>query len=127
MAAYDKVVSSAAENLFGDERLRSNLTDEVAKVAMDWALARVQAQASSAKDEATAKQNVQTELARVRPVLVAVNQVFARQAAPNVADVVAALRPLLQSNRAFALSDIVGFATALASAATPLRSKPASR
>lgn len=126
MAAFDKVVSSAAENLLMDERLRSNLTDDVAKVAMDWALARVQAQASSAKDEVTAKQNVQSELARVRPVLVAINQVFAKQAAPNVADVVAAVRPLLSSNRAFALPDIVRLATALASAAVPARNKPAS-
>ncbi len=127
MASFDKVVSSAAENLLGDERLRSNLTDDVAKVAMDWALARVQAQASTAKDEATAKQNVQGELTRVRPILIAVNQVFAKQAAPNVADVVAALKPLLQTNKAFALPEVIRLASALASAAAPIRNKPTTR
>ncbi len=127
MASFDKVVSSAAENLLGDERLRSNLADNVAKVAMDWALARVQAQASSAKDEATAKQNVQSELTRVRPVLIAVNQVFAKQAVPNVPDLVAALRPLLQVNKAFALPEVVRLATALASAAAPPPNKPITR
>ncbi len=127
MASFDKVVSSAAENLLGDERLRSNLTDDVAKVAMDWALARVQGQANSARDEATAKQNVQGELTRVRPILIAVNQVFAKQAAPNVADVVAALKPLLQTNKAFALPEVIRLASALASAAAPIRNKPTTR
>ena len=38
MPQLDKIVQGAAENLYGDERLCSNLTDGGAKTGLDWAV-----------------------------------------------------------------------------------------
>lgn len=127
MATYDKVVSQAAESLLGDERLRSNMTDDEAQVAMDWALARVKAQASAAKDEAGANKVTQGELVRVRAVLSAVNQLLAKPGTPRLSDTVAAVETLLQSGKPFNRQEIIKLVTALAGAAASLRDKPTTR
>jgi alkylhydroperoxidase family enzyme len=127
MATFDKVVSKAAENLLGDERLRSNLTDDEAQVAMDWALARVKAQANAAKDEAGANKVTQGELARVRAVLSSVNQLLAKPGTPRLSDTVAAVETLLQSGKPFNRQEIIKLVTALAGAAASLRDNPTTR
>ena len=73
MATFDKIIQSAAENLYGDERLRSNLTDDEGKIVLDWALGRISVQVNAAHHEVAAKLAAQKELARVRPVVAALN------------------------------------------------------
>jgi hypothetical protein len=91
MPSFDKIVQNASESLLEDECLRSNLTDSEAKVVMDWAMGWIAEQVKAARDEASARQIAQAEVARVRQTAVALNALAAKNATPRLADALAAM------------------------------------
>ena len=91
MGAYDKLVQSAAERLMEDERLRSNLADDEAKLLIDWALARLAGRMAKASNEAVARQMVQTEMARLRPAMYKINDLLVEGQTPPLSRAIQAL------------------------------------
>lgn len=100
MAVPDKTVESAAESLFGDERLRSNLTDGEANLVLNWATgwldkrANVAAPATGAPTVAKVsgpRRVSQADVDRVRQMVSAINDIARKPGAPRLADAVAAL------------------------------------
>ncbi len=116
MAQFDKIIQSAVEKIYEDERLRSNLTDSEAKVVLDWASGWVADQVNAAHDETAAKQIVQGELARVRQTATALNALAKKPGALRLADAVAALEPSVQAQAAMSREQVLKLATDLASA-----------
>lgn len=121
MGAFDRVVQGVAESLYGDERLRSNLTDDEAKVVLDWALARVSERVATAKDESSARKAAQDALARVRPVIAALSDLGKKSGPMRLSDAVTAIEPVLQAGQPFSRAEILTLATTLAQAAMQLR------
>ncbi len=114
MAKYDRVAKRAAESLLEDERLRSNLTDEEAKILLDWALEWLSAQIKKARSESAATQVAKTELGRVRQVIGAVNA-LAKTASPmTLSQAIAAVEPQLQDGKPFSPDEVLTLVTLLA-------------
>lgn len=88
---HDAILQGVAEQLMEDERLRSNLDDDQAKIVLDWALAWMGAQINAAPDAPAAEQIARAELARVRDALRAVNA-LARAKPAAMPKILAALR-----------------------------------
>ncbi len=124
MAPFDKIVQKAAENLLGDERLRSNLTDEEAKISLDWALERIRTQVSTARDEASARSVAQKQLARVRPVLLAINALGKKPGTPGLAGALAALEPSLVAGQPLSRAETIALLTTLADRLWQIRATP---
>lgn len=93
MPSFDKVIQRTTERLYEDERLRSNFTDAEAKIVLGWAERWIRTRVSSAKDDATATQIAQSELAHVRQPIGAMNALAAKPGTLNLAEAVAALQP----------------------------------
>jgi hypothetical protein len=93
---FDKILQRISEQLYGDEKLRSNLTDAEATLVFDWAMHWIEEQAGSTKDEASAKQIAQRALAQTRPVISAINALAARSGEIPLTDAVAALESALK-------------------------------
>ncbi|MBI5302830.1 MAG: hypothetical protein HY868_11895 [Chloroflexi bacterium] len=91
MPTFEKILQSATESLYGDECLRSNLTDDEANSVLDWATQWIAEQVSGAKDEATAKRIAQNELARVCTIVTAINGIAKKPGVPSLGDAVRAL------------------------------------
>ena len=91
MGAYNKAVQSVAEKLMEDERLRTNLADDEAKLLIDWALAWVEGRVFKAPNEATARQLAQAELARLRPAMSKINDILGGGKMPALTNAVRAL------------------------------------
>ena len=91
MGAYDKVMQSTAEKLMEDERLRTNLADDEAKLLMDWALAWMEGRVFKAPNEAVAQQLAQTELARLRPAMSKINNLLKGDKMPALTNATQAL------------------------------------
>jgi hypothetical protein len=123
VAPFDKIIQNAAENLYGDERLRSNLADDEAKIVLDWALGRISAQVNAAHDEAAAKLAAQKELARVRPVIAAINALAKKPGTPRLADAVAAVESSLAAPP-LSRAETMALLTAIADKLWQARSKP---
>lgn len=124
MTPFDKITQNAAENLYGDERLRSNLTDDEAKTVLDWALGRISAQVNAAHDEAAAKLAAQKELARVRPVVAAINAFGKKPGTPRLADGVASVESSLAAGKPLSRAETMALLTAIADKLWQLRSNP---
>jgi hypothetical protein len=88
---HDAILQSVAEQLMEDERLRSNLDDDQAKIVLDWAIAWMGAQVNAAADAPAAAQIAGAELGRVRDVLKAINAA-AKAGHAAVPQIFAALR-----------------------------------
>jgi hypothetical protein len=114
VAPFDKITQNAAENLYGDERLRANLADDEAKIVLDWALGRISAQVNTAHDEAAAKLAAQKELARVRPIVAAINALGKKPGTPRLADAVAAIEPSLAASKPLSRAETMALLTAIA-------------
>ncbi len=123
MAPYDKIVEGVAENLTGDERLRSNLTDDEAKIVLDWALGRIRSRVEDAHDETNARQLVQNELARVRPVLQAINSFAKKPGTPRLADAVTAVESSLSAGKPLTRAETFGLLTGIVDTIWLLRSQ----
>ncbi|MBI3914311.1 MAG: hypothetical protein HY327_09035 [Chloroflexi bacterium] len=85
------ILQGVAEQLMEDERLRSNLDDDEAKIVLDWAIAWLGAQINAAADAPAAAQIAGAELGRVRDALKAVNA-SAKEQRPALPKIIAALR-----------------------------------
>lgn len=120
MAVF-QAVRKAAEALYEDERLRSNLNDTEAKLVLDWAVSRLDSKVDTAWDEEGAKKLLQEELPRVRSVVLAINQLAMRTGAIRLADAVVAIETVVQGGRAFTRYEIWSILTRLADAAWQIR------
>jgi len=121
MALFENVIQRAAEKLYEDERLRSNLTDSEAKVVLDWATGWINERVSAARDEASAKQIAQGELGRVRQTVSAMNALAAKPGTLRLADAIATLDAALSAKQAYTREEVFALITALTSAAWKLR------
>jgi hypothetical protein len=121
MGQFDKIVQSASESLLDDERLRSNLTDSEAKTVLDWALTWLETQINAARDEVSAKQIAQNELARLHQTLSVINALAKKPGPPRLSDAVAAIDASLKGSKAFTREEIFTLLTALTSAAWKMR------
>ena len=88
---FENIVQRVTENLYEDERLRSNMTDNEAKVVLDWATGWIGERVNAAIDEASAKQIAQNELARVKQTVTAFNVLTKKPGTLRLADAFAAL------------------------------------
>ena len=122
---FEKIVQRVAEPLYEDEQLRSNLADDEAKVVLDWASRWIEEQTSAAKDESSAKQLAQRALARVRPIISAINALAAQPGELRLSDAVAALEPLLAGNQKLSRPQVFGLLTILAGATWRVQSEDA--
>ena len=100
----EALVQRCADQILGDEALRSDLTDDEFQPLLDWALERLDERAASIADPASP--DAETEMARVveclRGVLRPVNEAIGRRAeldeqgfADSLARIVEALEPPL--------------------------------
>lgn len=122
MAQFDKIIQGAAERLYGDERLRSNLTDSEAKVVLDWAVRWMTEQVRAARDESAAKQVAQNELARVRQTASALNALAAKDATLRLTDAIAAIDSgNVQASAALTREQVLSLVTTFASSLWTLR------
>ena len=122
---FEKIIQRVAEPLYEDEQLRSNLTDDEAKIVLDWAARWIQEQVGPAKDETSAKQIAQRALARVRPVISAINALAAQSGEWRLADAVAALEPSLKIGQPVPRTQVFEWLTVLASALWRVQSEQA--
>jgi len=124
---FEKIIQRATEPLYGDEQLRSNLADEEARVVLDWAARWIEEQVGLAKDESSAKRVAQRALARVRPVIGAINVLAAQPGELRLSDGVAALEPLLAGNQKLSRPQVFGLLTILAGATWRVQCEDAKR
>ncbi len=113
----DRALKNAADNLYGDERLRSNLNDTEAAVIFDWALLRLTTLARTTRDDTTARLAVQADLPRVRAVIVALNDVARKRDALYSRQTATTLQSLVEPNRFITRPDLDRLLAALAEAA----------
>lgn len=96
MGQFDPIIQRTTEKLYEDERLRSHLTDDEAKVVLGWAEQWITAQVSTVKDTTQATQIAQNEYARVRQSVGTMNTLAAKPGALNLGDAVKALQLRMQ-------------------------------
>lgn len=122
MNKFDQIIQRTTEKLYEDERLRSHLSDDEAKVVLGWAENWIQSQVSSAKDETVAAQIAQSEFARVKQTVSAMNDLAVKEgmlnlaqavAALNLAPAVAALEPQIKTQQAMSRQDVFKLLTQL--------------
>lgn len=123
MQKYEQAVRNAAESLYGDERLRSNMTDGEAKIILDWAVGWVAGQVNAARDEVGAKQIAQNELTRVRQIASALNALVAKNATPRLDEAIAAIRSGAPASAALTTEQILSLATSFTAALWNLRKR----
>ncbi len=120
MASY-RAAETAAEALYEDERLRSNLADGEANIVLKWATDWITEHVNAASDDATAQKIAQSEVARVRAALSTFNALGKQTADLRLAPAVSTLEPVLRGNRPLTREEIFSLLTALTTAAWQLR------
>lgn len=93
--AEGQIAQRALDELYKDEYLRSHLDDDEAKIVFDWAKRWIEEKIMSAQDTPSAEQTVQSELARIRPVISAMNTMAGQPGELSLANAVAELEPAL--------------------------------
>ena len=116
MQKFEGAVRNAAESLYGDERLRSNLTDSEAKIILDWAVGWVAGQVNAARDEPGAKQIAQNELRHVRQIAGALNALAAKNARPRLDEAIAAITAGAPAASALTSDQVLSLATTFTTA-----------
>lgn len=116
MGQFDSTIQRAVEKLYEDERLRSHLTDDEAKIVLGWAEQWLTAQIAAARDAAAAAQIAQTEMTRVRQSVNALNGLAAKPGMLNLADAVAAIQPAVQAQTAATRLQVFKLVTGLLTA-----------
>ncbi len=101
-----RIAERAAESLYEDEKLRSNLTDSEAEIVLNWASEWLSAQVSAALDEATAQKIAQTTGQQVRQVVSTLNSLAKKGPFTNKQGM-AALEPLLKQDPSLPRRDLV--------------------
>jgi hypothetical protein len=123
MGKFDKVMASISECLYGDERLRSNLTDSESKIILMWAENWIRERTNMARDETMAKQIAQNELTRACQVLQTINALAKNPGAPRLTDAVGALDAALKGGKPLTREETFGALTALTGAVWKMRAK----
>ncbi|MBI5033068.1 MAG: hypothetical protein HZB51_21310 [Chloroflexi bacterium] len=100
MALFDKIIQQTTERLYEDERMRSNFTDDEAKIVLGWAQNWITSQVRTAKTEAQAQQIAQSESTRVRQTVGTLNTLAAKPGALNLNQAIAALEPQVKLQQA---------------------------
>lgn len=114
---FGKIIRHATEQLYKDERARSNLTDDEARIVLDWAARWIEEQVMVAPDEASAEQVAQQALARVRLVINALNTLAAQPDELRLADALNALETPLKISHGVPRTQLFKMVTALTNAA----------
>ena len=73
---FEDVIEGVAEKLSGDERLRSNLTDDEFNPILDWAIAGLEKKTAKAKDKAAAQKIAAKELKRIESAMKGINDLL---------------------------------------------------
>ena len=113
MEPFDQIIQRTTERLYQDERLRSHLTDDEAQVVLGWAESWLETQIAAASDDAHAAQIAQSEFARVRQTVGAMNALAAKEGALGLAEAVAALEPQIKTAQALPRETIFKLLTQL--------------
>ena len=116
MAPFEKTIRQATERFYEDERLRSNFTDDESKIVLDWAQRWIASRVALAKNDADAAQIAQSEIARVRQSVTAINTLAAKPGALTLAEAVAALQPQVQAASVMPREQVFKLVTELLSA-----------
>ena len=122
---FEKTIQRTTEPLYEDEQLRSNLADDEARVVLDWAARWIEEQVGLAKDETSARQVAQRALARVRPVINAINALAAQPGEFRLSNAVAAIEPALKFEQKVPRTQVFELLTILASALWRVQSQHA--
>ena len=96
---FDDVMESATEKLSGDERLRSNLTDDEFNPILDWAIAWLEKKTAKAKDKAAAQKIVQTELKSIETRMKTINDALKGGNTPTLESAAKPLKIKLPKNK----------------------------
>jgi hypothetical protein len=91
MPSFESQIESSLEQLQMDERLRSNLIDDEAKLLLEWATTRLMDSAGSNEDEAIGLETVRAETRRVKSALRIINDLFADDHNPTPTEALTAL------------------------------------
>lgn len=130
MATPDKSVESASESLFGDERLRSNLTDDEANLVLNWATGWLDRRATLSPPPpgaavvakaAGGKRVGQADIDRVRQAVSAINGVARKSGTPRLADAVAEIVPPLAGSQPLTRQEVLSLLTVLAQSLLEMR------
>jgi hypothetical protein len=105
---FDDVIESAVEKLTGDERLRSNLTDDEFNPMLDWALAWLDEKTAKASDAAAARKIAQKELKRIESAMKTINDLLKEGNMPTLETAAKALQLKLPKKK-IAVTDRVSF------------------
>ncbi len=124
MSQFDRIVRRTTEKLYEDEQLRANLTDAEACIVLGWAEGWVAAQIDAARDEANAQTIAQSELARVRQTLGALNAFARNPGALRLADGIAALDASLRASQVLTREQVFALLTTMTSAAWKYQRMP---
>ncbi|MBI4630287.1 MAG: hypothetical protein HY740_00930 [Chloroflexi bacterium] len=81
---FEDVIESAAEKLSGDERLRSNLTDDEFNPILDWAITRLEKKTAKAKDKAAAQKIAAKELNQIESAMKVINDLLKEGNTPTL-------------------------------------------
>ena len=115
MTMSSKTIESAAESLYGDERLRSNLTDKEAKVILDWAVRQMEARAKAMSADANAPKMISpAEFDRVREVVMAINAAARKPDHRPLAQLVAEIVPTLTDSKVLTREEVNSLVKVLA-------------
>ncbi len=90
--SYEDVLESAAEKLSGDERLRSNLTDDEFAPMLDWAIKWLGVKTVKAKDKAAAQKIAAKELKRIESAMKGTNDLLKEGNTPTLESAAKALK-----------------------------------
>lgn len=93
----EHVAQPAAENLYEDERLRSNLSDSEASIVLNWAVQWIQGRLKEIVNDKTAAVVLQNETKRVRQAIASFNELAQKPGMIKLADAVNVLEPPLQA------------------------------
>jgi hypothetical protein len=93
----EHVAQPAAENLYEDERLRSNLSDTEASIVLNWAVQWIQGRLKEIANDKTAAVVLQNETKRVRQAIASFNELAKKPGNIKLADAVNVLEPPLQA------------------------------
>ena len=117
------IADRAVMQLHADERLYSNLTDDEAKVVMDWAAQWIEEQVVLASDEPSAEQAAQNALSRVRPVITTINTVAVQSDQLRLNDAIATLAPSLNIDQGMSRAKLFKLLTTLTSSAWKIQTE----
>ncbi|MBI4790975.1 MAG: hypothetical protein HY782_28430 [Chloroflexi bacterium] len=122
MKPSGKTLESAAESLWEDERLRSNLTDTEAKQILDWAVKLMEARARPATSDANAPKMVNPgDLDRMRHLVVTINSVAHKPGDLALPEVIAEVIPAMTCGKPLTREEVLGLLTVIADAVLEMR------